>query len=152
MTKAQITCKNTYNEVGKKREQRMNYNIYKLLLFGGYVVLPIMFSSLRNILLSTTNSRGSSAVPSTEPALIIFLSFLESLALMLLPLQMASKRIALATTDCQKTRNLLRQTLNDLSFLKKLCALSLPTDSLSVTCLVQSVVQVKAQISVALSL
>ncbi|XP_045885328.1 zinc finger MYND domain-containing protein 10 isoform X1 [Micropterus dolomieu] len=46
------------------------------------------------------NWRGSRAVPSTEPALLISLFiFLGSLALMLLPQQMASKKTVLAATD-----------------------------------------------------
>ena len=48
---------------------------------------------------STTNSRASREVPSTEPAFFISLfSFLVSLVLNLLPQQMSAKKIALATT------------------------------------------------------
>lgn len=45
--------------------------------------------------LSTTTAGGAIAVPSTEPPF----SFLVSLALTLLPQQMAAKKIALGTND-----------------------------------------------------
>lgn len=63
--------------------------------------LYIMLSS--NILFSSISSRVSEAVPSTELGYFTNLfSFFESLALMLLPKQMAAKKIALSITDLWK--------------------------------------------------
>ena len=42
-------------------------------LCRGWEILSIIWSSLCNILLSNTNSRGSPAAPSTEPAFLIYL-------------------------------------------------------------------------------
>lgn len=62
-------------------------------------VLSIILRIFFRILLLTTTSSASRAVPSTELALMSFFSFLVATALMLLPQQMAEKKIALATID-----------------------------------------------------
>ena len=69
-------------------------------LCSGCDVLSMMLNSFFNIFSSTTNSIGSRANPSTEPAFFISLfSLLLSLPLMQLPQQMTAKNIALSTTD-----------------------------------------------------
>ena len=85
----------------------------------GCIVLSIMLSSLCNILLSTTDSRGSRAVPSTEPAFFISLfNLLESLALMLLPQQMAANKLHLQQQTGQRFNILLNILLHTLTGLR----------------------------------
>ena len=81
------------------------------VLCEGCVILPITLSSLCNFTLSTISSEA--------PEQSLDWSQFGSLARMLLPQQMASKKIALYIKDIQKKCNILLQTFKDLSSLKK---------------------------------
>ena len=90
------------------------------MLWKGWSVLFFTFINLCSIPLFTIRFRVSWWVPSTEPVFFTSLFCLfEALALMLPPQQMAAKQAVLSTTDLEKIRNILLQTLKDLSFLKK---------------------------------
>ena len=65
-------------------------------------------------------------------------SFFESLALMLMPQQMALKQTALSTSDYYRILNLQVQTSKDLSFFRSIVFSVLLVDKLSVSFPVQS--------------